>query len=168
VESIKYDCRRELADPPDPKELDYKSPRDFMDYVMARNPAADNVITVTDVIPLFIVNDQAPTYWTSFNDSDIVFDSYNADIESTIMASKCYAYGEREPVWVSEDDFIPDIPAKMFPYFVNETKSMCFYTIKEAPHQKVEQHADRQRKWLSGEKHRAGGKRITYPNYGRK
>ncbi len=41
-------------------------------------------------------------------------------------------------------------------------------TIKEAPHQKIEQAADRQRKWLSGEKFSAGGKRITYPNYGRK
>lgn len=168
VESIKYDCRRELTDPVDPKELTYLPPKDFADFVMQRNPSSPTVMTVLDVLPLFIINDAAPTYWTSFDDKTIIFDSYNSDIETTIQSSKCYAYGEREPVWTSIDEFVPDIPAKMFPYFVNETKSVCFYTIKEAPHQKVEQAADRQRKWLSGEKFRAGGKRITYPHYGRR
>lgn len=168
VESIKYDCRKELTDPVDPKELTYLPPKDFADFVMQRNPSSPSVTTVLDTIPLFIINDASPTYWTSFDDKTIIFDSYNADIETTIQSSKCYAYGEREPLWTSIDEFVPDIPAKMFPYFVNETKSMCFYTIKEAPHQKVEQHATRQRMWLSGEKFRAGGKRINYPNYGRK
>jgi hypothetical protein len=168
VESIKYDCRKELADPVDPQEIQYKLPKDFMDLVMQRNPSNDNVTTVLDVVPLFVYNNVAPSYWTSFDDKHIVFDSYNSDVDSTIQSSKCYAYGEREPVWSSIDEFVPDIPAKMFPYFVSEAKGMCFMTIKEAPHQKVEQQADRQRKWLSGEKFRAGGKRITFPNYGRK
>jgi hypothetical protein len=119
-------------------------------------------------VPLFITNNAAPSYWTSFDDKHIVFDSYNADVDTTLQSSKCYCYGEREPEWTSTDEFIPDIPAKMFPYFVSETKSMCFYTIKEAPHQKVEQHAQRQRSWLASEKHRAGGKQISYPHYGRK
>ena len=168
IESIKYDCRKTAGEPVDPKEITYMAPKEFADYVMARNPQAPNVTTVLDTLPLFIINDASPTYWTSFDDKTIVFDSYNSEIESTIQSSKCYAYGEREPVWTSTDDFVPDIPAKMFPYFVSETKSMCFYTIKEAPHQKVEQHAMRQRSWLSGEKFRAGGARIKYPHYGRK
>jgi hypothetical protein len=168
VESIKYDCRKEVSDPVDPKEIEYMAPKDFAEYVMARNPANPNVETVLDTLPLFILNDQAPSYWTSFDDQTIIFDSYNSDVDSTIQSSKCYAYGEIEPAWTATDDFIPDIPAKMFPYFVSETKSMCFYTIKEAPHQKVEQHATRQRSWLSGEKYRAGGSRITFPSYGRK
>lgn len=168
VESIKYDCRKELADPVDPKEIEYKHPKEFAEYVMGRNPANPNVVTVLDTLPLFIVTNEAPSYWTSFDDKHIVFDSYNSDIESTIQSSKCYAYGEIEPTWSSTDDFVPDIPAKMFPYFVSEAKSMCFMTIKEAPHQKVEQHANRQRAWLSGEKYRAGGSRIRFPNYGRR
>jgi hypothetical protein len=168
VESIKYDCRKAVADPVDPQEMEYMTPKDFVDMVMGRNPTNANVTTVLDTVPLFIYNNAAPTYWTSFDDKHIVFDSYNSDVDSTIQSSKCYAYGEIEPVWTSIDSFVPDIPAKMFPYFVNETKSMCFYTIKEAPHQKVEQHATRQRSWLSGEKYRAGGARITYPNYGRR
>ena len=168
VESVKYDCRKEKDAQPDPREVTYLPPKDFADFVMQRNPSAPNVITVLDVLPLFIINNAPPTYWTSFDDKTIVFDSFNSEIETTIQSVKCYAYGEREPTWSSTDQFIPDIPAKMFPYFVNETKSMCFYTIKEAPHQKVEQHATRQRMWLSGEKFRAGGKRINYPNYGRK
>jgi hypothetical protein len=168
VESIKYDCRKNETDPVDPRQMRYLTPEEFADMCMARNPSAPNITTVLDTIPLFIVNDAAPSYWTSFDDKTIVFDSYNSEIESTIQSSKCYAYGEKEPTWTTEDSFVPNIPAKMFPYFVSETKSMCFYTIKEAPHQKVEQHANRQRAWLSGEKFRAGGKRIKYPSYGRK
>jgi len=168
VESIKYDCRKEIDAPVNPQEIQYLHPKEFIDWVMQRNPSNPNVTTVLDTVPLFIYNNAAPTYWTSFDDKHIVFDSFDSSLDSTIQSSKCYAYGEREPAWTSIDQFIPDIPAKMFPYFVNEAKSMCFMTIKEAPHQKVEQAADRQRKWLSGEKFRAGGKRITYPNYGRK
>ncbi len=168
VESIKYDCRKEETDPVDPRQLQYLVPEEFADMCMGRSPSASNVTTVLDTIPLFIVNDAAPVYWTSFDDKTIIFDSYNSDIESTIQSSKCYAYGEKEPVWTATDDFVPNIPAKMFPYFISEAKSMSFMTIKEAPHQKVEQHAQRQRAWLSGEKFRAGGKRIKYHNYGRK
>ena len=168
VESIKYDCRKEISAPVNPQEIEYMRPKDFTDLVMQRNPNNPNVITVLDTVPLFIYSNAAPTCWTSFDDKHIVFDSFDSEMDSTIQSSKCYAYGEREPVWSSIDEFVPDIPAKMFPYFVSETKSTCFYTIKEAPHQKVEQHADRQRKWLSGEKFRAGGKRITFPNYGRR
>jgi hypothetical protein len=167
VESIKYDCRKEVADAPLPIEIEYLTPKDFSDLVMARNPAHANVQTVLDTLPLFIINDAAPSCWTSFDDKHIIFDSFDSNVDSTIQSSKCYAYGEREPVWSSIDAFIPDIPAKMFPYFINETKSMCFMTIKEAPHQKVEQAAVRQRSWLSREKHRAGGGAIIYPNYGR-
>ena len=168
VESIKYDCRKAVGDSPDPQEIKYLPKEEFLDMVMARNPENPNVQTVMDTVPLFILDNQAPSYWTSFDDKHIVFDAYNQDVDTTIQGSKCYCYGEREPAWTSTDEFVPDMPAKMFPYFVNETKSMCFYTIKEAPHQKVEQHASRQRAWLSGEKYRAGGKRINYPNYGRK
>lgn len=168
VESIKYDCRKDELDPPDPQVIEYKAPDDFAELVMSRNPSSANVTTVLDTLPLFIINNHSPSYWTSFDDKTIIFDSFNSAIESTIQSSKCYAYGEREPTWSAIDGFIPDIPSKMFPYFVSETKSMCFYTIKEAPHQKVEAHAQRQRTWLSSEKHRAGGKRITLPNYGRK
>jgi len=168
VESLKYDCRRDVADPVDPREITYLTPKEFVDLSMSRNPSNPSVTTVLDSMPLFIINNAPPIYWTSFDDKHLVFDSFDTNVDSTIQSSKCYAYGEREPSWTSTDTFVPDIPAKMFPYFVNETKSMCFYTIKEAPHQKVEQHANRQRMWLSGEKFRAGGKRINYPNYGRK
>lgn len=168
IESIKYDCRRDVADPVDPREITYLTQKEFVDLSMSRNPSNPSVTTVLDSMPLFIINNAPPTYWTSFDDKHIVFDSFDTSVDSTIQSSKCYAYGEREPSWTSTDTFVPDIPAKMFPYFVNETKSMCFMTIKEAPHQKIEQAADRQRKWLSGEKFRTGGKRITYPHYGRK
>ena len=150
-------------------EVQYKAPKDFLRDVSSRNDTNDNIDTITDPsgIELFILNDIAPTFYTSFDDEFIVFDSYDGGVEATVQQSKTQAYAYIEPTWSHTDAHVPDLPAKFVPYLMSEAKSTCFNTIKEAPNAKEEQKSRRQRTFTARESFRiAGG--IVYPNYGRK
>lgn len=169
LEWVKYDVRTDLTKSVDYKDMRYVSPREFVDLVMQRDSTAANVTTVIDYngTPLLIRNDTMPTYFTTFDDEHLVFDSWYQPLDSILQHSKTQAFGQSEPVFEMEDLFVPDIPAKAFPYFVNEAKATCFLKIKEVFSQKDEQNSNRQKGWLAKEKHRVDGG-IKFPNYGRK
>jgi hypothetical protein len=168
IDWIKYDSRVEPDDVIKFNTVNYYLPAQFLEFVMNRDATNENTQVVMDIrgTPLIILNDQAPTMYTMFDDKHLVFDSYNNKVDSVLQASKSQVFGFREPVFEMKDNFVPNMPSKMFPYWVAETKSNCFLNIKEVFNQKVEQTAGRQRAWLSRNKSHKRGI-ITYPNYGR-
>lgn len=146
----------------------YMRPEDFIEYVMARDPTAANTMTAIDYngTPLLILTNHSPTYYTSFDDEHLVFDSYDITVDSTLQHSKTQVYGFVEPEWRHENGFVPDMPSKAFTLLVAEAKSQAFIKLKEVFSQKDEQAATRQRNWLSREKRRMNPG-TKYPNYGR-
>jgi len=118
-------------------------------------------------VEMLIFNNQPPAYWTSFDDTHIVTDSYNAAVETTLRKSKtqCIAYVFDE--WVHEDSAIPIIPMDAFSALLEEAKSTAFMNVKQMPNQKAEQKASRQQRWLSRKSWRAKGG-VRYDDYGRK
>lgn len=169
IDVVKYNKQKDSASKLRYEDITYKTPEEFLAWVMQRDSTKDNMLTVMDYngTPLIIQTDAHPTYYTSFDDEHIVFDSYDAMIDDILQHSKTQVIGLVEPVFLLQDTFIPDIPAKAFPYFVNEAKSTAFIKIKEVFSQKDEQASGRQKNWLAQEKHRVGGG-IRFPNYGRK
>lgn len=167
IEWVKYDIK-ELGKPTQYETIRYMRPEEFIDYVMTRDPTKDNVETVIDYhgTPLFILNDEAPTYWTTFDDEHLVFDSYDTEVDDTLKQSKTQVFGYVEPAWSMEDSFVPVMPSKAFSLLVAEAKSQSFLKLKEVFSQKDEQAATRQRGWLSREKRRANPG-TKYPDYGR-
>lgn len=150
-------------------DLSYIEPDDFLNLNNSRtNKIANNVVSfVVDNRVVFVLNNKMPDYWTSFDDEHVVFDSYDVEEENTITESRVTAYGYREPVFKLEDTFTPDLPAKAFPYFLSESKSVAFNQIKQAANEKEEQRSKRQRRWLARDKFVTGGG-IKFPgNYGR-
>lgn len=166
---IKYDAKEEATDPLLYKDICYMSPKRFLDMVLGRDSTDSNVQTVNgfgDEV-LLIYTDQSPTYWTSFDDEYIVFDSYDNTQDSTIQESKVQAYGYVEPTFSLTDTFVPDLPAKAFPYYLAYAKSKCFIALRGQVNEKEELVARKQRAWLSREKARLSGGLKT-PNFGRK
>jgi hypothetical protein len=168
VEWVKYDCKRYGDTKADYQTIRYMRPEEFIELSMLRDSSEDNVETVIDYrgVPLFILNDAAPTYYTTFDDEHLVFDSYDSEIDSTLQSSKTQVFGYVEPEWRMEDSFVPLMPSKAFPLLVAEAKSQSFIKLKEVFSQKDEQAATRQRGWLSREKRRANPG-TKYPDYGR-
>lgn len=169
IEWIKYN-KRKTGDTRD-KYLDVirMDPSDFMTYINQRDTSATANTVVTDFssVSLIIRNNYAPTYWTSFDDEYIVFDSYDSGVDSTMISSKTQAQGPRDPGFTLSDTHIPDLPANAFSYLLAESKSVCFNSLKQAANAKEEQRSKRQRYRLSNSKGRVD-RNITFQGYGRK
>ena len=150
-------------------DITYKTPIEFMKLLDGRHSNASNIISVTteDGIKLNIINDAPPTYYTSFNNEHLIFDSYDSEVDDTLMESKTQGYGKVYPTWTMEDTFVADLPVQSFSYLLNEAKSVAFVALKQSPNPKAEQHSVTQRRRMSQEAWRLQGG-ITLPNYGRK
>lgn len=146
----------------------WREPDDFLRMTNRRNSDESFVDVIIDPsgIELLIRNDKAPEYYTSFDDSHVVFDSYDISVDDTLQESKVQAQGYVNPIWLSEDDFIPDLPEEAFTLLLEEAKSRASLKLKQTQDIKAEQEASRQNRWLSRKAWRVHGG-IEYPNYGR-
>lgn len=151
------------------EDVRYLPPDEFLSFISGRNSDNDNVQVVEDFSgpKLLIFNDKAPEYYTSFDDTYLVTDSFDADVDTTLQKSKSQAVAYVVPAWVESDEFIPDLPIDAFPALIEEAKSTASIVLKQVANQKAEQKANRQNRWLSRKSWRANGD-IRYPNYGRK
>lgn len=149
--------------------IPYKTPEDFFDYINSRDETLSTVDEITDPsgVVLKISNDVSPKYYTTFDGTTIVFDSYDSDLGVTLLESSTQCFGKKEPSFTISDTFVPDIPPSMFSYLLSEAKATCFLELKQMPHQKAEQNSITQRRRLSQDSWKVVGG-ITYSNYGRK
>jgi hypothetical protein len=130
---------------PNYKEINYIEPEKFILHV-TNNAGTGSTVVVTDFggAKYPIKTNKHPDYYTTFDDTYMVFDSYNSEVDDTLQESKCIGFAQVVPVFLLEDDYIPDIPAKHFPMLIAEASSACFINHKQAPNSKEEQRARRQ------------------------
>lgn len=146
----------------------YIEPDEFLRLASHRNPASDTTRLIRDVggTDLVIINNKPPTYWTTFDDTYIVCDSYDKDVDDALKASKTQIHAVMFPKFIMEDSHVPDMPVEAFASLLAEAKSIAFVEIKQTANQKAEQEAVRQRTWLSRKEWSLHGG-VRYPNYGR-
>lgn len=144
-------------------------PDDFLRHTNRRNSDEANIDVIVDPsgVELLIRNDLAPTYYTTFNDSVLVFDAYNSAVDDTIQESKIQARAYVMPTWEHLDDAVPDLPDEAFTALLEEAKSRAMFKLKQTADSKAEQEARRQQTWLSRKAWRVAGG-VKYPDYGRK
>lgn len=118
-------------------ELKYLSPDAFLDLLYRRNTDDDNVEIVNDIhagVPLYIINDKNPEYWTTFDDEHVVLDSYNAALQVYVPSQSIIAIVKEIPAWDPDsqgDDFVPDIPDHVFSTYIAELTAACFAYYKQ-------------------------------------
>ena len=160
-------------------EVCYLSPESFMNILTRRTTTDSNVVSATDptssIALDMILNDQAPTYWTTFDDHYIVCDAYDAVVDTTgLLASKTLCWAVVKPTdWTVSDSFVPDIDATFFPLLLAEAKSTAFINLKQQANPKIDKQARNQKVVLQNEKHRTRASEKTYtnatgPSYGRR
>jgi hypothetical protein len=158
LDVVQYNIGTNYAD------VSYVEPMVFLDRM-----TPDVGIVVTDVkggTPLYIRNDRMPTYYTSFDDENIVMNSYDASVEAILQNSKTRAYGYVYPTFSQTDDFTPDIDDTMLPYLLAEAKSVCFSLFKSGSDPKVEQSARRLKSFVQNDMYKT--KQVNKrPHYGR-
>lgn len=169
VDWVKYNKKLTASADDAVAEIYWKEPVDFMSLMASRTSSSSDILQVVDDsgVTLLIRTDQHPQYYTSFDDQTLVFDGYLSTLDTTLQGNKSQFYGYEEPTFSRTDTFIPNLPAKLFSYYLAEAKSVCFNNIKQQPNAKEEQKSRRQRYQISREKRVNQGGGIVYPSYGR-
>lgn len=169
MELFRYDVRKQHEDNVELKEIMFVYPDEFLRRTSSRNSSNANITTVTDFSgsKLLIQNDKAPDYWTTFDDTYLVTDSYNIEVDDTLKNSKTQCLAYMHPQWVRTNEAIPNLPSEAFPALLEEAKSTAFVTLKQMVNQKAEQKAARQQRWLSRKAWNLEGG-VRYEDYGRK
>lgn len=176
---IKYDKRLDGSDPPHFDYVRYVEPTEFFHMMHMLNTDDTEVATFSytgdsDTHAIPYRNDKAPDFWTSIDDSNIFFDSYDSDIDTTLQKSKTMCYGLCDVTFnLTSNSFTPDLDSQQFPLLVNEAKALAWAELKQAQHVKAEREAMKQRTRMHQNK-RALPSKYGYgdfynlPSYGRK
>lgn len=171
MEWVMYNSVSDVADPTNWAPIKYKSPSEFATLLASRNSDDANILEVTDPdsnVTLMIRTDVNPTFWTSFDDETILFDSYNVDVDSTLQTSKTQCWGRIRPTWTHTDGAYPDLPENLFSYLLAQAKEYCFDAIKQQPSRTVAQRARRQAIRVQRSKQRSRNVIDEGPDFGRK
>lgn len=118
--------------------------------------------------------DRAPRYWSSPDDYNIIFDSYDSEVDLYVRATKTAAYGLKEPTWTHSDSFVPPLDHKQHNLLFQEAKAQCFVELKGVENPRAEKKARRATVTLTKEKHDVNAKARGYyydtwlPDYGRR
>lgn len=146
--------------------VEWMDPMSFLEMIDGVQSSYDAIGDREAGTTLRIRNDKQPDYYTSFDDTYIVMDSYKSSVDTTLTTAKSRAYGTTIPTFTISDSFTPDIDENLFPYLLAESKSTSFSLLAGGADQKIEQQARRQKSFLQNDKYRS-----TRPNkwshYGR-
>lgn len=143
--------------------------KDFVDMVNLRNPDDDNIVTMLygpDNVSLRILNDRRPTYWTSFDDEYVVFDSWNSEDETTITANKTQVFLTKEHDFVLDDTTVINLPSNLVQY-LRATAEAKYKSDNQVPDQRIERTERRQRVRAMRNKWRQGRQKYEGPNFGK-
>lgn len=150
-------------------KITYKEPEDFLLLVDGRNSDNDDIFVSTDVsgISLKIKNNAVPLYWTSFDDNNIVFDSWVLADEAVMQTINTKCSYRTMPVFSLIDTFVPDMPSDAFSTLVASCKSTAYLQLKQMRNGIQERKSRRGENWMAQNNWRASGG-FQHKGYGRK
>lgn len=90
------------------------------------------VNTLPDNIRVPYRTDTYPTCWTTFDDEYITFNAIDITQDDTLHNDASVCMGYMVPEFQMEDDFVPDLPEKMFPQFLQQVKELAFLEHKQS------------------------------------
>lgn len=176
---VKYDKR--LAGEPEAnfQTVQYLDERTFFDRFLTYREQSQGDVDTYDIVgpnsssvTITCLNNKAPDYFTTFNDHLLIFDSYDKEVDTTLMKNKTICYGEfgAQP-FVMSDDYVPDLDPRQFSLLYNEAKASCFADIKQTSNERAETKVRKGWITLQNQKSTVPARPSffeTMPNYGRK
>lgn len=123
--------------------LKYLDPDEFIKLSIDRDISKDNVVEVVDHsgYTFHIIDDKDPEYYTILEETYIVCDSHNKDVDSVLQASKTIAKVSITPSWTEENNFVPNLTENMFPTYLSLVKRAAFLYIRREASPKDERQA---------------------------
>lgn len=140
-------CLRYLSTTGKYTDLTYLQPCDFIAQLHGRNQADANITTVPndDGVPMFVYNDKAPTYYTSFDEESIAFDAFESTRGIGNKIADTVIVGNIKPLpnWTAPTATLP-IPERMNSLVLNEAIATANYRLRQTSDPRSERIARRQ------------------------
>ena len=135
IEFVKYNTKGTAGGNSEYTYIDYMEVADFLDMVHQRSTGDSNVdeITLSSGHPIPVINDKAPERYTIMDEGsdELVFDSYDSDIETNLQQSKSLAYGSVKPTFTLADSTVIDLPKNLETLVKRSARSMYFDLYKD-------------------------------------
>ena len=151
---------------------------DFMEMMHQLDSTASYVGTyslttgTSDSIEFYYRKDGAPNYYTSFDDSTLIFDSYDSTVDSTLQKAKTLCYGLKSSTWSDSNSFTLPLDAQQFNILLKESKVLAWEELRQQPNQTAAMQVRKAKIAAEKKKDRANYNHKGYydklPNYGRK
>ncbi|WP_154073662.1 hypothetical protein [Bradyrhizobium erythrophlei] len=177
VRWVKYDCRKVTDTDSFYTDVKWLTVKDFFNRSDQLRGSTDltvgtsRIVIGANSIPFYFTNNLPPSYYTSPDDNQILFDSYDSAVDTTLQGSKTQCAGKINEVFSVVDSFVPPLNDAQFSLLRNEAKSLAFAELKQTVHAKAE--GTSKRLWTSLQRNRRqiNGRSAEFdrlPNYGRK
>lgn len=119
-------------------------PKDEYLRVINSYLSSDTNVIVSDVevdsitFPLLCLNDRNPEFYTTFDEHTLIFNAYDASVETTLQSSKTLAYGKKSAYFELTDNFVPFLEQKYQSLLFNAAKATAFAELKQITNAKAE------------------------------
>lgn len=175
MRSLKYDTREPEEQYANWKEVIYKPFPEFLQWIDIYRSydegVGEQVISFNgETFPLMYRNDRWPSFYTTADDQQIIFDSYRADVDSTLVKNKTMCMGNVYPIFSLTDDFVPDLDPSQFSLLRNKAKYRAFNELKQQQNEEAFFEARRQKVIVQKRKRKTPDEPEIrkLPNYGRR
>lgn len=116
------------------KDIDYLIPLEFIDrsdQMMNEDKAQKSTGYGIKGTHVYVGTEHEPSFFTSFDNRHIIFDSYNSSVERNVQQHKCRVYACRVPEFKIEDNFVLDYPQEYMSLYMAELRVAATYFFNQ-------------------------------------
>lgn len=148
---IKYNNKEDADTYSEYKEVSWCDFPTFLELSQSLREDTTGVDTMSftmnngDTFEYIYKTDAHPSLYTFVDNTTILFDSINLEVDTSLQSDKTMCYGVVYPDFTISDTFIPPLDPASFSYLVNKATIKCFDNIKQQQSPYAAQEARRQK-----------------------
>lgn len=175
LNTVRYNYTTDDGATPDYRYVTAVTFEDYMQRQSGFEPTDSSVDTMEitfdgNAYKFFYRTDKMPQYYTTADDNQLLFDSFDIAEDTTLQKAKTMCTGNSYPVFSLTDSFTPDLDPTQFPLFINKCKVRAFNELRQQVNQEAASEARRQKIQVQKRKLKTEDVPavMTHSRYGRK
>lgn len=152
------------------KPVRYLRPEEFLKLPDMQYFSSESNKQVMEVngTQFVIRNDKSPDYCTSFDQQEIIFDSFDSNIDTTLQESKTKVIATQVPVFLIQDNFEIPLPERMHSGYTDLVIQECCAALRSMTISTVSRRANQFLAKMQQTQRTVGGKLHSPKRYGRR